>query len=221
MRGAKANPELWSEHNFLSYAGFDLESSDHGAVQSYHGRPRGRTPLNPEEVHEAVGGMLRFGGQEGAELYRTFGDVLAYQGHKTLAWWFYQYALKKGHPATGELEAAIGAVQQNWEAADFKDLPTQADFDAIYENGQRWLKWLHALERSLNRNGTFTSSPELIEGLVSQANEAVPPLDLITSKPVKVYHPNPIANAVIFVATCGLLLIILVVRFIYKVSRWK
>ena len=220
VRDATANPELWSAHNFLSYAGFDFEPSDHGSVQSYHARTTGRRPLHPEEVHEAVGGMLRFGGQEGAELYRTLGDVLAYQGHKTLAWWFYHYALKKGHPATGELETAIGGIHQNWEAADFRNLPTRADFDAVYENGQKWLKWSQALERSYIR-GNYPISPDSIEGIVSQANEAVPPLDLVTSKPVKVYHPNPIANAVVFVATCGLLFIILVVRFVFKVSRWR
>ncbi len=221
IRDAKANSDLWAEHNFLSYAGFSFEASDYGLVRSFRDRTKGGTPLNPEEAYEAVGGMLRFGGQEGAELYRTLGDILACQGHKTLAWWFYKYALEKGHPATEELNAAIGAIHENWEAADFRDLPTQADFDAVYQDGQRWLKWLQALERSRIRGGYPSSTPEFMDQLVSETDEAVPPLDLISSKPVKVVYQDPTAKAVAFTATCGLLFIFFLIRFVVKVRRWR
>lgn len=171
VAAAKKNPELWSEHNFLSWAGYEsgwpttlLRPSNYRA--SFEAAKRDDTA----DAFQAIAGMLRFGGLEGPELYRALGDLSLAQQNLNLAWLFYLKALDKGHPAQEEIEASVQVIEEHWKEAGYSDHPTRDQYRESQENAARWLEAFQRIEaESLQQPKSVP-----LEEMVARANDEVP-----------------------------------------------
>lgn len=102
VAAAKREPRLWEEQDFLSYSGWGwrylfrwVSRADEREIAT----DVNRKLVEFRPAFEGIGGMLRFGGRDSAELFRTLGNVFADHGDLNLAWWSWQRALERGHPA--------------------------------------------------------------------------------------------------------------------------
>ena len=123
---AMKDPEVWRRRSFLRNADYRLSLRMHGRALEFgkysgdEDRQRdweGDRVLDWEEAHKAIGGMLRFGGLEGAELYRSLGELYLQRSHLNLAWWAFGRAIERGHPAADILKAGQLAIVEHWDEA--------------------------------------------------------------------------------------------------------
>jgi tetratricopeptide (TPR) repeat protein len=152
---AKADPTLWADESFLTFAGIGFRGAFSPRTPG-RDRPdpadRGIVPREPaptwEEVHTAVAGILRFGGPEGAEVYRALGSLYATRkdgapgqglGNLHLAWWAYRRAIDRGHPAADALRGSLEAIEHHWQKAPTGLVPSEEHFRAMKAWGERWL----------------------------------------------------------------------------------
>ena len=129
---ARGDPTLWEKHNFLSYSGRSWPAS-HKLKSSYTGTAKEGDAASEEELERAyqgVAGMLRFGGREGPELYRALGDISLAQEHLNVAWYFYQMAILKEHPASERIEQAVQEIEGYWETSHLLWRPDREHFSA-------------------------------------------------------------------------------------------
>ena len=61
--------------------------------------------------------MLRFGGLEGPELYRSLAELFLAKQHLNLAWWALERAVERGHPAADLLRAGQRGIEKHWQEA--------------------------------------------------------------------------------------------------------
>lgn len=171
VQAARGNAKLWSEHNFLSYSGHlrsdgpwvYSRSPSFTAIVEEEKSPRERSFL-------ATAGMLRFGGLEGPELYRTLGDLSLAQGDLNLAWLFYLEAIQKEHPASEQIEATVRQIEEHWEEAGYH-APTREQWRIDRDVSQRWLQAFQTAEAEALESGQDLDAN--LEDLIHQADRAV------------------------------------------------
>lgn len=147
VAACKRDPSLWAKHDFLTFANVlpePLAAPVTGRASYTTTRldePR-RVPW--DELHTAVAGMLRFGGLEGAELWRTLGDLHLAKQDLHLAWWAYGVAIERGHPASETITMARAGIIEHWREAmrvERKRIPIPGDdeFRAVRTSAAKWL----------------------------------------------------------------------------------
>ena len=182
---ARKDPALWGRANLLSHSGTwpekgapytkaYLSFTDKAPLRPPpHGRLAKAVPW--DEAHTAVAGMLRFGGLEGAELYRTLGGLYLVGGKSSwgdlhLAWWAYRRALARGHPAKAALEDSIAKIEDHWKGAGLGDVPTAGQFTRMEENGDLWLRNFHGAEAAALAEGKDPGDEEVLKALLAEAD---------------------------------------------------
>ncbi|MCK5944938.1 MAG: hypothetical protein KAI24_23320 [Planctomycetes bacterium] len=124
VAAARTRPELWTQQSFLRHAGYRLPFVlAAGSIQydpeTHRPYPdwNGDRELDWDKAYKAIGGMLRFGGLEGPELYRALGELFLCKEHLNLAWWAYARAIERGHPAADNLQAIRRDIESHWQDA--------------------------------------------------------------------------------------------------------
>ena len=185
---AKADPRLWGRETFLSHAGYRYGAgfAAHGPEPASGYQPiEAARPLEWEKAHEAVAGILRFGGLEGAEFYRVLGELYASRregapgggrGNLHLAWWAYRRAIDRGHPAADRIRKSIARIEEHWEGVPLGRIPNEAIFLAMKEWGKRWQEAFQFAEAAAIRRGGDVRSEAAVEALMETADsDAGPP----------------------------------------------
>ncbi|MCB9917029.1 MAG: hypothetical protein H6832_01340 [Planctomycetes bacterium] len=188
---ARENPGLWSEHDFLTWSGYALKDAEWSRVLSYPSftvkarviPKREGKQATWQEAYTAVAGMLRFGGLEGAELYRALGDLYVVHGDLHLAWWAFHRAEEAGHPAKARLRKARASIEFHWKQANKEvragvPIPTDADYRAVRDNAKRWRAAFVAAEETALDEGLDPSDQDVLSGLLDRANRDVPALEV-------------------------------------------
>ena len=183
VAAAKQRPELWAEMSFLRHAGYRLVMFP---VNVAH--PAGAIldrELGFETAYKAIGGMLRFGGRESAELFRSLGELMLSQQHLNLAWWAFRRAIERGHPASENLRTVLVSIERHWrEAARYNTanpIPDEALYVAMRANADQWVAAFRALEAEAVARGADVRSDEAVRRLLTEADRRVPRLELPTS----------------------------------------
>ncbi len=181
VAACRREPSLWTTHDFLSFANVLSDASGVPVTgrSSYTAQrlPDARV-VAWDELHTAVVGMLRFGGLEGAELYRTLGDLHLAKQDLHLAWWAYGVALERGHAARESIEAARQAIVEHWQEAAVHNrrklaIPTDDEFRRVRASAARWLAEFHRLEREALARGADVASDAVLKELLARADAAV------------------------------------------------
>ncbi len=181
VAAAKKEPGVWNR-SFLRHSGYKLPMligthwMDH---MDSTGDPSELRELDWDEAHKAIGGMLRFGGLEGAELYRSLGELYLNKRHLNLAWWAFGRAIERGHPAARNLKHGQRGIVEHWtKAAEATStsvaIPTQADYTARRADADRWLAAFQDAEASMIREGQDVTTDASLQSLLEIANKAVP-----------------------------------------------
>lgn len=186
VREAQDRPRTWESHGFLGHFGYPLRP------RWFYDRPDAPEDAWPEgaraapswdEAHEAVAGMLRFGGLEGPELYRSLGDLYLSAGHLNLAWWAYGRAIERGHPASETLAEDRRRLEEHWAEArqhfgSDHVSPTAAEYTAARANADRWLEVFQQAEAEALARGEDVTTDEALFLLVAAADAEVPPIQV-------------------------------------------
>lgn len=182
IAAARDHPEHWAYHGFLRFAGHDVHNAHFSPPPAT--APPGDWPREPSAIdwrgaYEAVAGMLRFGGLEGAELYRALGDLLLHKQHLHLAWWSYRRAIERGHPAAGRLRAYLqGIVEHQREAERHQPNGNEPSTEALYREGRasadRWLLAFQELEAAALAEGEDVGSDAVLRRLLAAADAREP-----------------------------------------------
>lgn len=178
VAAATKDPGLWERENFLTYAGYEMFVCP--ARSFTVGEVLGELDL--DAAYQGIAGMLRFGGREGAELYRALGDVFARRRDLHLAWWAWQRALERGHPARDAIEAGIAALHSHWRETSVIERvvvpPNPSDFTRARANADAWLAAYRDLEANAVAAGEAVGDPAVLRRLLASADAAVPPIDV-------------------------------------------
>ncbi len=180
---AKANPNLWSEYNSLTWAGYDFPLLAHNPVFqdlypntwiSHEMNSKELKKISFDEAYQGVAAMIRFGGLEAPELYRILGDLFLSNRDYHLAWWSYQRAIERGHPAIKHINHAIYSIEEHWRKAGMHARPTLKDFAKVRQNADIWLANFHAAEEEALRQGEDTSKRDVLARLIAFADRTTP-----------------------------------------------
>jgi tetratricopeptide (TPR) repeat protein len=172
---AKKDPAVWGLSSSLRHAGYNVPFMvARDAINVGSGRNDKRA-LNWDVAHKALAGMLRFGGLEGAELYRGLGELYLSKEHLNLAWWAYGRAIERGHPAAAGLEAVRKAIESHWnEARSHKNTghvnPTKGDYSKTRIAANEWLARFQAAEAEAIARGEDVRSDAALKSLLDVAN---------------------------------------------------
>lgn len=179
VAAATDDPTLWSSSSFLRHAGYRLASW--GAVRALGSdvHSTGQRELPSNEAYGAIAGMLRFGGLEGPELYRSLGELFLHEEALNLAWWSFGRAIERGHPASEGLAEAQLRIEAHW--ADTRahtgrgpEAPTPADYAEIRGSADRWLRAFQAEEAAAVARGGDVTSDVALKQWMSAADAAEP-----------------------------------------------
>lgn len=186
VKAAKEDPTLWERENFLSFQGVRIEGGIlvSRKARSYDGTDRleageGSPPIMVKATvaYTAVVGMLRFGGLEGAELWRTLGDLVlvgvsdsGHYGDLHLAWWCYRRAIEKGHPAADRLRASLVALDDHWSGSSMSDRPTETTYLAMRASASRWQEAFHRAEEAALARGEDPGDENVLATLTATAD---------------------------------------------------
>ncbi len=173
VMAAERAPALWAESCFQCWSGTPCERGDHSRVSPF-APPPPTGARGPADVETAVAAMLRFGGREGAELYRTLG--LGYRASRTLhlAWWAFHRALDRGHPAAPEIRSLLEEIHSHWREAGMLFPPSEADFAAMKENGATWRRHFDDAEAEAIGRGEDAANETVLRGLLAEADRRSP-----------------------------------------------
>lgn len=177
---AKVEPALWSRRSFLRHAGYYLEWR--GSRGGLDREEDGVRDLDWDRAYKAIGGMLRFGGREGPELYRSLGELFLEKEHKNLAWWSFRHAIERGHPAPEQLQGILRHIEEGWRSAEAANIgrstgvraPSEAEYAAIRTSATRWLAAFHELEAAAIARGEDVSGDVALQALLGEADRRVP-----------------------------------------------
>jgi tetratricopeptide (TPR) repeat protein len=177
---AKAEPALWAQRSFLRHADYYLGCGFlRSLVEEEHD---GNRELDWDRAYEAIGGMLRFGGREGPELYRSLGELFLVKEHLNLAWWAFRHAIERGHPAQEQLLGNLRYIEKHWQEAEAVHLvkatgvraPSEVEYAAIRASADRWLATFHELETAAIERGEDVSGDVALRQLLAEADRRVP-----------------------------------------------
>lgn len=187
VAAARKDPGLWSRRSALTHAGYAMSQPIyslllHGDAPDEEdvGRPEPSHDLDFEAAYRGIGGMLRFGGREGAELYRDLAELFAGEGHLNLAWWALQRAIERGHPAAERLREMTANVERHWRKADAWNtdsrhgIPTPADFRRHRDAADRWLQVFQTREAAAIARGEDVNADATLRALLAATDEEVP-----------------------------------------------
>lgn len=192
LRAAKRDPAVWADDCFLSFARvwptegwgpFLRMSSFRNALafrKAGEGQDGGKSPVvrgvTWQEAFAAVSGMLRFGGPEAPELYRTLGDLFACRGTASkwsdlnLAWCAWRRAVDLGHPGRAAIEEAMAEVEEHWDGSNLCTRPTAATVRRVRDSESAWLAALHETEAAALAMGRDAGDPAVIKELTAEAD---------------------------------------------------
>lgn len=177
VAAAQRDAELFANHNYLTWSGYGLRFMGWNAElyprESWVDNER---EADTDAMYEGTAGMLRFGGLESAELYRTLGDLHLMRGELNLAWWAWQRAKERGHPSPEHLDAAIAMLEAHWQASGYAHAPTLDDYRAVRAWAVSWRAAFEQAEAGALARGLDPSDPQVLADLVEQADAAVPPM---------------------------------------------
>lgn len=183
VAAAKQDPNWW-QRGFLAHAGYATDShwqllltmSPDSSLE-----PReSKGPLEFRRGYDAIGGMLRFGGREGPELYRALGELFLGEEHLNLGWYALQRAIERGHPAADGLAKFQARIVEHQRDAVRHELgstltpPTLADYRAQREVADRWLAAFQRLEAEAIARGEDVRGDEALRLLLAAADAEVP-----------------------------------------------
>lgn len=179
---AKAEPVLWSQQSFLRHAGYSLRGFMTAMANGDEDENDGNRELEWDRAYKAIGGMLRFGGREGPELYRSLGELFLVESHLNLAWWSLRHAIERGHPAHERLRGVLRYIEAHWREAQLVEpsritgvrAPTEAEYAAIRASADRWLATFHELEAAAIARGEDVGSDAALQRLLAEADRRVP-----------------------------------------------
>ncbi|MBI5850981.1 MAG: hypothetical protein HZB39_08125 [Planctomycetes bacterium] len=181
VAACKRDPSLWSSHDFLTFSNVlpepmapPITGRASYTVQRLD-EPR-RVPW--DELYTAIAGMLRFGGRESAELYRTLGDLHLAKQDLHLAWWAYGVAIERGHPAAETIAAARASIVEHWREAMRIErkripIPTDDEFRAVRASGAKWLAAFQRFERAAIGAGEDVTSEAALKRRLARADAEV------------------------------------------------
>jgi tetratricopeptide (TPR) repeat protein len=174
---AKQRPALWAEQSFLRHAGYHLDGFGRLIVGLQEDADRG---LDFDEAYRAIGGMIRFGGREGPELFRSLGELMLTKDHLNLAWWSFRRAIERGHPAADELRRCMQRIEDHWrEAARYQaanPIPDEFLFESVRANAEQWCATFRELEAAAIGRGEEVRSDAAVQRLLVAADRKVPRL---------------------------------------------
>ncbi|MDF1839389.1 MAG: tetratricopeptide repeat protein [Planctomycetota bacterium] len=181
VAAAKKNPGVWNR-SFLRHSGYRLPMIVGTHWMDFMGPVDDGIALREfdwDEAHMAIGGMLRYGGLEGAELYRALGELYLNKRHLNLAWWAFNRAIERGHPATAILKQGQRGIVEHWtKAAEATPtrvaIPTQAEYSARRADADRWLAEFQNAEAAMVLDGKDVTSNAALQSLLASANRLVP-----------------------------------------------
>ncbi|MCA8976512.1 MAG: hypothetical protein KDC98_17460 [Planctomycetes bacterium] len=189
---ARQEPSRWTQQSFLRYAGYPFGSfpSRAFADPAQDGEPTFvddveiDCDLDWDQAYRAVGGMLRFGGREGPELYRALGELFLEKEHLNLAWWAFRHAIERDHPAAEVLTQQLARIADHWREAESVHTmqlagtgvraPTEAEYTAIRASADRWLATFQELEAAAVARGEDVASDATLAALLAEADRRVP-----------------------------------------------
>ncbi len=188
VAAAKKDPNIWKRRSFLRHAGYAMTPvivldekflEDFGSPEERARDWYGKRPLDWQQAYKAIAGMLRFGGREGAELYRSLGELYLQKQHLNLAWWALGRAIERGHPAAAELKALRQGIVRHWDEARSHENtghtnPTMAEYEAQRSDADRWSNAFQVAEVDAIDRGKDVSSDAVLASLLDIANRAVP-----------------------------------------------
>ena len=186
VAAAKADPQLWRRFSFLRHAGYQIRA--HIGVDGLRFSPdasrdwgedwRGERQLDWGKAYKAVGGMLRFGGLEGPELYRSLAELFLAKQHLNLAWWALERAVERGHPAADLLRAGQRGIEEHWqEARKIQGRgplpPTRLEVDAARARADAWVAAFQQAEVAALDRGEVVHTDAALRRLLARADAAV------------------------------------------------
>ena len=189
VAAAKKEPAVWRLHSSLRHAGYSVQLTfARAALGVSFATPitqpgwNGPRVLDWDAAYKALAGMLRFGGLEGAELYRGLGELYLSKAHLNLAWWAYGRAIERGHPAASDLEIVRKAIESHWNEARSHNRtghinPTKADYDKKRAEADGWLRRFHVAEADAIARGDDVRSDAALKSLLDVANGVAPSVD--------------------------------------------
>lgn len=175
VAAARNDAELWRTSSFLRHAGYRWMSGATITAFGADAGPDGERDLDWDEAYQAVGGMLRFGGLEGPELYRTLGELFLAKDHLNLAWWAFGRAIERGHPAADLLETARARIRDHWREAEVRfEVPDDVVYREARASADRWLAAFQQAEANAVASGLDVSSDQALERLIASADAREP-----------------------------------------------
>lgn len=175
---ARKDPAV-RQRSFLQWADYELPRW----LQFQSGRAdleaRPDRELDVDEAMTAVAGMLRFGGREGAELYRSLAVLYEAQGHLHLAWWALQRAIERGHGAAELLQEQARGIERHWREANQHNrkatpIPDLAGFRAQRASADRWVAAFQQAEGEALARGEDVTGDAGLQALLALADAAEP-----------------------------------------------
>ncbi len=174
---AAQQPDVWTNHNYLTWSGYGLRFMGwYAELYRQESWVDNERVVDTDALYEGTAGMLRFGGLESAELYRTLGDLHLIRGDLNLAWWAWQRAKERGHPSPTYLDAAIALLEAHWVESGYAHVPTRDDYRAARAWAEAWRAAFEQAEADALSQGLDPSDPQVLAELVAQADAAVPPM---------------------------------------------
>ena len=185
VAAAKADPQLWRRFSFLRHAGYQVRA--HIGVDGLRFSPdasrdwgadwRGERQLDWDKAYKAVAGMLRFGGLEGPELYRSLAELFLVKRHLNLAWWALERAVERGHPAADLLRAGQVGIEKHWQEARKIQrsgplAPTRAEVRAARARADAWVAAFQEAEAAAIDRGEDVQSDAALRRSLASADAA-------------------------------------------------
>ena len=184
IAAARKDPELWKRFSFLRHAGYQLNihvgsgglvyapDSSHDWGKDW----RGTRKIDLDKAWQGIGGMLRFGGLEGPELYRSLAEWFLAKEHLNLAWWALERAIERGHPAADHLRKGQEGIEAHWKEAGSRAprAPSRAEIDARRAWADAWVDAFQEAEAAAIARGEDVGSDAALKKLLAIADEARP-----------------------------------------------
>lgn len=186
VAAAKDDPQLWSRFSFLRHAGYRVRA--HLGVDGLRYAPdasrdwsadwSGARELDWDKAYKAVAGMLRFGGREGPELYRSLAELFLAKQHLNLAWWALERAIERGHRAADLLRAGQRSIERHWtEARKIQRTgpvaPTRAQVEDARARADAWVAAFQQAEAAAIRRGDDVQGDAALQALLREADQAI------------------------------------------------
>ena len=189
VSAAQRDPGLWRQHSFLRHAGYRMRDLGQRVTNSepHDELPEGQPFLTFGTGYQAIGGMIRYGGREGAELYRALGELFLSEMHLNLSWWSLRRAIERGHPAHEDLQRTLAGIERHWrESAAHtpvaNPIPDAELYARMRANADAWVAAFQRLEAAAIARGEDVRGDAALQSLLAAADHEVPRLTVPTPR---------------------------------------